>query len=81
MAEAHAVTRFRERYGGEITRDDLPAISRTAQTDGILVAKQSDGGTIWLMKWNGIVCRVVLSRMKNVMTFLPPNAKLNKARI
>lgn len=81
MAERHAILRARERYGLELTDGDLVRAGLEAPKEGVLIARQENGGSIWMMKIKGIVCRIVLSKMGNVITFLPANARLAKWRM
>lgn len=72
--EPHAIQRARERYGINLTRDDLSTLKgRIAAGEGVLVAKTDDGGKVWMIKTHGVVARVAVSRMGSVTTFLPPD--------
>lgn len=77
--EAHAITRARERYGLDLTEQDLVEISAALSRDGILVARQRDG-CIWITKAKDKVVRLAVSHGGNIMTFLPANHRLRKGR-
>ncbi len=70
----HARQRALERYGLDLTDDDLEVLVRRVQagTDVTLFDKQSHRVTTWIMNVRGITCRVVYDKTrKTIVSFLP----------
>lgn len=77
MSTPHAITRAKERYGLDLTENDLWDIAkRVKDGDSVLVGKQTDASEVHMVKVNGIIVRCVVSKgRERIITFLPVNTR------
>lgn len=80
--EPHAITRARERYGLDLTVDDLAEISRLCLSGaGIKVDAFKPGwGTIYALRFKGENIVPLISAEGTVISIFPPNAMRNRIR-
>ena len=70
--EEHAIERAKQRYGIDITKDQLKMLaSNISQGMGVKISSK-DGRSVYMVKIDGIVAKCVVSDvLKHVITFLP----------
>ena len=68
----HAIKRAKERYGLDLTSDDLEEIGKMIRAKkGRCVEKRSNVASVWELRYNGQAVRVLYSRtFKIPMTFM-----------
>lgn len=69
----HATARARERYGINLSKDDLYNIARRIQTNqGTLVRRLDNGRSEWVLRWLGKNLRIIMdASLYYVVTALP----------
>ena len=78
--DCHAIVRARERYGVEISLDDLGrAQADIAAGKSILLRKVHDKSE-HILRVKGVPVRVVVAANGHIMTFLPPTNAARRAQ-
>lgn len=73
----HAIERARERYGLELTTDNLKAIvSKCSAGKGVLMARLDNGLERYLVQWNGTGLIVLLNVSKKMVVTVLPSSQL-----
>lgn len=83
MTQPHAIDRARERYGLELTNEDLRAVALQIvnKRDAVLVRRGYDGAQVWAVKVQGVWASVVyIPLTRKIATFLPMVAKATRKR-
>lgn len=78
---SHAIRRARERYGLGLTVWDLRDLASDIQENrAVLLDRQKDGSTAWMLPCKGVMVRVVIDRtFYFIKTFLPATGPVSKA--
>ena len=82
MKNPHAILRAQDRYGIDLTVDDLNTITQLIQSNhGEFIRQDSDKKTHWWLEYKGIRLRLLISAdFYTVITVLPPFEKSRKPR-
>lgn len=66
--KAHLIRRARERFGLELTNDDLIAIKRQISARSAVCLREGATSEIWLVTYKGVHMRAAYDPLHNQMT-------------
>lgn len=68
----HPIERARERYGIDLTREDVETIRQACMTGkALLLSRPNEISKIFAYRWGGVVLLTVLRNESELVTFLP----------
>ena len=71
--KAHLIRRARERFGLELTNDDLITIKRQISAKSAVCLREDPTSEIWLVCFGGVYMRAAYDPLRNQMpTFMRP---------
>ena len=79
--ESHPITRARQHYGLELTREELAEAERAIadpKNSIILRKRERDGASERIFRIKGVAVRAIVSRRGTIITILPANATITR---
>jgi hypothetical protein len=66
--KAHLIRRARERFGLELTNEDLIAIKRQITAQSAVCLREGTTSEVWLVHYQGVYMRAAYDPLRNQMT-------------